>query len=45
MVVCDKLGKACEVAERTCGGEVLGQFPLEDLITRVEDEVRTRKID
>jgi threonyl-tRNA synthetase len=45
LVVGDKEVEAGEVAVRTRGGEDLGKFPLEDFITRVEDEVRTRKID
>ncbi|WP_417434707.1 threonine--tRNA ligase [Idiomarina abyssalis] len=45
LVVGDKEVDASEVAVRTRGGEDLGKFPLEDFITRVEDEVRTRKID
>ncbi len=45
LVVGDKEVDAGEVAVRTRGGEDLGKFPLEDFITRVEDEVRTRKID
>jgi threonyl-tRNA synthetase len=45
LVVGDKEVEAGEVAVRTRGGEDLGKFPLEDFIARVEDEVRTRKID
>ncbi|MCK7458428.1 threonine--tRNA ligase [Idiomarina aminovorans] len=45
LVVGDKEVEAGEVAVRTRGGEDLGKFPLEDFITRVKDEVRTRKID
>ncbi|RDX34253.1 threonine--tRNA ligase [Idiomarina sp. HD9-110m-PIT-SAG04] len=45
LVVGDKEVDAGEVAVRTRGGEDLGKFPLEDFIIRVEDEVRTRKID
>jgi threonyl-tRNA synthetase len=45
LVVGDKEVEAGEVAVRTRSGEDLGKFPLEDFITRVEDEVRTRKID
>ncbi|WP_404396241.1 threonine--tRNA ligase [Idiomarina loihiensis] len=45
LVVGDKEVEAGEVAVRTRGGEDLGKFPLEDFISRVEDEVRTRKID
>ncbi|WP_417440772.1 threonine--tRNA ligase [Idiomarina sp.] len=45
LVVGDKEVEAGEVAVRTRGGDDLGKFPLEDFIARVEDEVRTRKID
>lgn len=45
LVVGDKEVEAGEVAVRTRSGEDLGKFPLEAFITRVEDEVRTRKID
>lgn len=45
LVVGDKEVEAGEVAVRTRSGEDLGKFPLNDFIARVEDEVRTRKID
>ncbi|RUO77675.1 threonine--tRNA ligase [Idiomarina seosinensis] len=44
LVVGDKEVEAGEVAVRTRSGEDLGKFPLEDFISRIEDEVQTRKI-